>query len=60
MVKCTQTIRRLLPKNCLSVLDDYVGLALKVLTEPKYEETSFKKAMRSRTWLFGEQRYTMV
>ena len=35
MVKRTQTIRRLLPKNCLSVLDDYVGLALKVLTEPK-------------------------
>ena len=31
MVKHTQTIRRLLPTNCLSVFDDFVGLALKWL-----------------------------
>ena len=32
MVKHIQTIRRLLPKNCLSVFDHFVGLALKGLT----------------------------
>ena len=31
MVKHTQTIRRLLPTNCLSVFDHFVGLALKGL-----------------------------
>ena len=31
-VKNTQTIRRLLPTNCLSVSDHFVGLALKGLT----------------------------
>ena len=31
MVKHTQTIRRLLPTNCLSVFDYFVGLALKGL-----------------------------
>ena len=31
MVKHTQTIRRLLPSNCLSVFDHFVGLALKGL-----------------------------
>ena len=31
MVKHTQTIRQFLPKNCLSVFDHYVGLALKGL-----------------------------
>ena len=31
MVKHPQTIRRLLPTNCLIVFDDFVGLALKVL-----------------------------
>ena len=31
MVKRTQTIRRLLPKNCLSMFDHFVGLALKGL-----------------------------
>ena len=29
MVKQTQTIHRLLPTNCLSVFDHFVGLALK-------------------------------
>ena len=32
MVKHTQTIRRLLPTNCLSVFDHFVALALKGLT----------------------------
>ena len=31
MVKHTQTIRRLLPTNCLSVFGHFVGLALKEL-----------------------------
>ena len=31
MVKHTETIRRPLPKNCLSVFDHFVGLALKGL-----------------------------
>ena len=31
MVKRTQTIRRLLPTNCLSLFDHFVGLALKGL-----------------------------
>ena len=32
MVKDTQTVRRLLPTNCLSVFDYFVGLAFKGLT----------------------------
>ena len=32
MVKHTQTIRRLLPTNCLNVFDHFVGLALKGLS----------------------------
>ena len=31
MVRYTQTIGRLLPKNCLSVLDHFLGLALEKL-----------------------------
>ena len=31
MVRHTQTIRRLLPTNCLSVFDHFSGLALKEL-----------------------------
>ena len=31
IVKPTQIIRRLLPTNCLSVIDHFVGLALKGL-----------------------------
>ena len=34
MVKHTQTILRLLPTNCLSVFDHFVGLALKGLKKP--------------------------
>ena len=32
MVKHTQKIRRLSPRNCLSVFDHFVGLTLKGLT----------------------------
>ena len=42
MVKHTQTIRRLLPTNCLSVFDHFVGLALKGLiqqTITQYNDT---------------------
>ena len=35
MVKHTQTIRWLLPMNCLSVFDHFVGLALKGLITMK-------------------------
>ena len=35
MVKHTQTIRRLLPTNCLSVFDHFVGLVLKGLKKNK-------------------------
>ena len=37
MVKHTQTIRRLLPTNCLSVFDHFVELALKELRELRKE-----------------------
>ena len=33
MVKHTQTIRQLLPTNCLSVFDQFIGLALKGLDD---------------------------
>ena len=33
MIKHTQTIRQLLPTNCLSVFDHFVGLALKGLKQ---------------------------
>ena len=32
MIKHTQAIRRLLPTNCLSVFDHFVGLGLKELS----------------------------
>ena len=39
MVKHTQTIRRLLPTNCLNVFDYFKGFALKVL-EAKYGDNT--------------------
>ena len=38
MLKHPQTIRRLLPTNCLSVFDHFVELAPKGLTKQPYEE----------------------
>ena len=46
MVKHTQTIRQLLPTDCMSVFDHFVGLALKGLTltikniKPGYDKFS--------------------
>ena len=48
MVKHTQTIRRLLPPNCLSVFDHLVGLALKGLIR------TTKTLMRLCVFLFFE------
>ena len=41
MVKHTQTIRRLMSTNCLSVFDHFVGLALKELICKAHRFTSF-------------------
>ena len=41
MVKHTQTIRRLLPTNCLSVFDHFVGLEFK---ESKMYKTFYPQA----------------
>ena len=41
MVKHIQTIRRLLPTNCLSVFDHFVGLALKGLISFKTSSRLF-------------------
>ena len=47
MVKHTQTIRRLLPTNCLSVLDHFVELALKGLIQSLSEQADkFSKFVR--------------
>ena len=41
MVKHTQTIRRLVPTNCLNVFHHFVGLALKGLNEIKGLSSNF-------------------
>ena len=41
MVKHTLTIRRLLPWNCLSVFDHFVGLTLEGLKQDEYWYPSF-------------------
>ena len=46
MVKHTQTIHRLLPKNCLSVFDHFVGLVLKGLII-NGNEVTIRKQIRS-------------
>ena len=47
MVKHTQTIRRLLPTNCLSVFDHFVGLALKELRDkPSMQDINFKEGLQ--------------
>ena len=63
MVKDTQTIRRFLPTNCLSVFDRFVGLALKGLigdTKTKVEVLQLKCSYNTEkgptsdvTWLLG-------
>ena len=41
IVKHTETIRRLLPRNCLSVFDHFVVLALKGFSSPKQQLTGY-------------------
>ena len=48
MVKHTETIRRLLPKNCLSVFDHFVGLALKGLSKNNQNFRVSVKTSRQR------------
>ena len=49
MVKPTQTIRRLLPTNCLSVFDDFVELVLQGLkARMKHVNHPSNKAIRDR------------
>ena len=49
MVKHTQTIRRLLATNCLSVFDHFVGLALKA--EPIHFHLKWKSLITVLIWL---------
>ena len=43
MIKHTQTIRRLLPTNCLSVFDHFVGLAPKGLSKGVESQLKWKQ-----------------
>ena len=54
MVKHTQTIRRFLPTNCLSVFDHYVGLALKGLNSLiNMTSISMLKKWNYGSWIWG-------
>ena len=52
MVKHTQAIRRLLPKNCLNVFDHFVGLALKGLNKTNFSGSREFDFKYSRTDMF--------
>ena len=52
-VKHTQTIHRLLPTNCLSVFDHFVGLALKRLTK---RATSYSAKTNALKLIFPSRR----
>ena len=58
MVKHTQTIRRLLPTNCLSVFDHFVGFALKGLISNdefnQYDELIFIKEFDIKFRMTGQ------
>ena len=45
MVKHTPTIRRLLPMNCLSVFDHFVGLAIKLLKSKFTQEKDLLQSL---------------
>ena len=45
MVKHTQTIRRLLPKDCLSVFDHFVKLALKGLNSLNIRSEVWRRSL---------------
>ena len=55
MVKHTQTIRRLLPTNCLSVFGHLVGLALKgsVITENLFHFIVIKREPSQNEFKIG-------
>ena len=58
MVKHTQAIRRLLPTNCLSVFDHFVGLALKGLNKTNFfgsREFDFKYSNTDMFWWFFQK-----
>ena len=44
MVKHTQTICRLLPRNCLSVFDHFVGTSLTEMRAQKWKNMKNRKA----------------
>ena len=50
MVKHTQTIRRELPTNCLSVFDHFVGLALKGLNKVKIILSKIQEGIERDQW----------
>ena len=50
MVKHTQTISRLLPRNCLDVLDHFGGLALKGLLSKSYVGHQEHESFDILTW----------
>ena len=57
MIKQNQTIRRLLPKNCLSVSDHFVGLALKVLKDIQ-QNYKLNGVTQNKTTVNSETLYT--
>ena len=57
MVKHTQTVHRLLPKNCLSVFDHFVGLALKGLKSSNLSNEKQQLARATLTDLTYENIY---
>ena len=59
MVKHTQTIRRLLPTNCLNVLDNFVELALKRL-KPEINHTDTIFGSSQPTFLFAQRELVTV
>ena len=52
MVKYTQTIRRLLPTNCLSMCDDLVGLELKGLKRTMMKIFQLERNVPPKIYLF--------
>ena len=53
MFKHTQTIRRLLPTNCLSMFDHFVGLVLKGLKSLLLLAIA-RKSAKSDGWIMAE------
>ena len=60
MIKHTQTICRLLPTNCLSVFDYFVGLALKGLNFKLLGITFYEQRIRTSGYIFRYNNYLTV